>query len=159
MGTVTHRQDQSERVVGSATFRSVPIFLITLTLLLTFVTSSCVTTWKNTTITFTVLDVSTTTYAIHNGYNELNPVTGNKLILTYLINACFLYTLDATLKEDDMWIIPALLKIASTTWNVYTLAGGNYVEQGSTVQTRSSGLSTRQLHSGLLRGNRTHDTQ
>lgn len=133
--------------------------LTILIFLLTFVTSSCVTTWKNTTITFTVLDVGTTTYAIHNGYNELNPVTGNKLILTYVINACFLYALDATLKEDPMWIIPALLKVASVTWNVYTLTGGSHVEQGNTMQTRSAGLSTRQLHPRLLRRHRAYGTQ
>jgi len=147
----------------SVQFRPVPIFLlITLVFLLTPVTSSCVTTWKNTTLTFTILDVGTTTYALKsnpNGYNELNPITGQNLVLTYVINACFLYALDTTLKEDHEWVIPALLKIASATWNVYTLTGGGHAEQGNSMQTRSPELSTRQLHPGLLRGHRTHGTQ
>jgi hypothetical protein len=160
MGTGTQPQVGYRNLwVGVRIFRSVPIFLLITLILLTLVTSSCVTTWKNTTFTFTVMDVGTTTYAIHNGYNELNPITGNKLILTYLINACFLYALDATLTKDEMWIIPALLKIASTTWNVYTLTGGSHVEQGNSLQTRSTRLSAGQFHPRLLRGHRAYDTQ
>ena len=161
MGTAAQPKEsagESTRV-GSAPDPASAHLLITLVFLLTLVTSSCVTTWKNTTFTFTILDVSTTTYAINNGYNELNPVTGNKLIVTYLLNACFLYALYTTLKEDHEWIIPALLKIASATWNVYTLTGGGHAEQGNSMQTRSPELSTRQLHPGLLRGHRTHGTQ
>jgi len=144
---------------AGSTPASAHLLLVTLVFLLTLVTSSCVTTWKNTTLTFTILDVGTTTYALKsnpNGYNELNPITGQNLVLTYVINACFLYALDTTLKEDHEWVIPALLKIASATWNVYTLTGGGHAEQGNSMQTRSPELSTRQLHPGLLRGHRAY---
>jgi len=156
MGTAASHADlwgpvSTPRSRSAANPASAHLF-ITLVFLLTLVTSSCVTTWKNTTFTFTVMDVGTTTYAINNGYNELNPITGQNLVLTYVINACFLYALDTTLKEDHEWVIPALYKVASTAWNVYTLSGGSHVES----QTRSPRLSTRKLHPGLLRGHRTY---